>query len=149
MVLKRTLDLDAERGKGSLCFASGCLGLSLLGEKNCLDVGQHTTLGNGDTRQQLVQLLVVADSQLQVTGDNSGLLVVTGSVTSQLKDFSSQVFEHGGQVDWSASTHTFGIVSFAEKTVDTTDGELQACARGPRFALSLDFSSFSTSGHDD
>ena len=43
----------------------------LLGEEDSLDVGQHTTLGNGDSLQQLVQLLVVPDGQLQVSGDDS------------------------------------------------------------------------------
>ena len=32
-------------------------------------------LGNGDAGQKLVQFLVVADGQLQVTGDDPGLLV--------------------------------------------------------------------------
>ena len=104
----------------------GALGLlGLLGEKHSLDVGQNTTLSDGHSRQKLVQLLVVADGQLKVTGDDSGLLVVAGSVACQLKDLSSQVLEDGGQVDWSTGTDTLGIVAFAQKTVDTADRELQ------------------------
>lgn len=54
-----------------------------------MNVGQDTTLCDGDVAEQLIQLLVVADSELEMTGDDTGLLVVTSSVTSQLKDFSS------------------------------------------------------------
>ena len=39
--------------------------LGLLGEEDSLDVGQDTSLGDGDTGQQLVQLLVVTDGQLE------------------------------------------------------------------------------------
>lgn len=51
--------------------------LSFLGQKHCLDVGQHTTLGNGNTTEEFVQLLVVANGQLQMTRDDTRLLVVT------------------------------------------------------------------------
>ncbi len=75
-----------------------CLGLvRLLGEKDSLDVGENTTLGDGHTSEKFVQLLIVADSQLKVTGDDTGLLVVTGGVASQLENLSSEVFEDGGR----------------------------------------------------
>ena len=41
-----------------------------------MDVGQDTTGGDGDAAQQLAQLLIVAHSQLDVPGDDAGLLVV-------------------------------------------------------------------------
>ena len=43
--------------------------LGLLGEEDGLDVGEDTALGDGHTSKQLVQLLVVTDGQLEVTGD--------------------------------------------------------------------------------
>jgi hypothetical protein len=58
-----------------------------------------------------------------VTGDDTGLLVVTGGVSSQLEDLSSEVLEDGGQVDGGTSSDTLGVVSLAKKTVDTSDGE--------------------------
>ena len=100
---------------------SDLLLLGLLGEEDSLDVGEDTTLGNGDSSQQLVQLLVVTDGQLQVTGDDPGLLVVTGSIACQLKDLSSQVLHDGSQVDGCTSTDTLSIVALPEQTVDTTD----------------------------
>jgi hypothetical protein len=88
-----------------------------------VNVGEDTTLGDGDVAEQLVQLLVVPDGELEMTGDDTGLLVVTGSVTGQLEDFGSEVLEDGSEVDGSTGTDTLSVVALAEKTVDTTNGE--------------------------
>lgn len=91
------------------------------GGRTLVDVGKHTTLGDGDVTKQLVQLLVVADGKLQVAGDDTGLLVVASGVASQLQDLSSEVLEDGSEVDGSTGTDTLGIVALAEQTVNTTD----------------------------
>jgi hypothetical protein len=96
-----------------------------------VNVWQDTTLRNGDMSQKFVQLLIVADGELEVTGNDTGLLVVTGGVTSQFEDFSSKVFEHGGEIDGSASTNTLGVVALSQQTMDTADGECEASFRGP------------------
>jgi len=88
-----------------------------------VDVGQNTTLGNGDVAQQLVQLLVVSDGELEVAWDDARLLVVASRVTGQLKDLGGQVLQHGGEVDGRAGTDTLGVVALAEQAVDTADGE--------------------------
>lgn len=90
-----------------------------------MDVGEDTTLGDGDVTQELVQLLIVADGKLQVTGDDTGLLVVTGGVTSQLENLSSEVLENSSEVDGGTGTDTLSVVALAEQTVDTTNGEGQ------------------------
>ena len=66
-----------------------------------VDIWQDTTLRDGNVAEQLVQLLVVADGELKVTGDDTGLLVVASSVASQFEDLSSQVLEDGCEVDGS------------------------------------------------
>lgn len=68
-------------------------------KRTLVNVGENTTLGDGDVSEELVQLLIVADGELQVTGDDTGLLVVTSGVTSQLEDFGSQVLKDGSEVD--------------------------------------------------
>ena len=123
--------------------------LGLLREEDSLDVGEDTALGDGHTSEQLVQLLVVTDGQLEVTGDDPGLLVVTGSVASQLEDLSSQVLHDGSHVDGGTSSHPLGVVSLAEETVDTSHGELESSTAGPGLCLSLDLASLATSRHDD
>ena len=44
-------------------------------------------------------LLVILDSQLKVTGNDTRLLVVAGSVTSQLENLSRKVFENRSKVN--------------------------------------------------
>lgn len=65
-----------------------------------MDVWKDTTLCDGDVAQELVQLLIVANGELKMTWDDTGLLVVASSVSGQLKDFGSEVLEDGGQVNW-------------------------------------------------
>ena len=64
-----------------------------------MNVGQYTTLRNGDMSEKLVQFLIVADGELEMTGDDTSLLVVSGGVASQLEDFSRKIFENGSEVD--------------------------------------------------
>ena len=99
--------------------------LGLLGQQDGLDVGQHASLSDGDSSEQLVELLVVADRQLQVSGDDPGLLVVPGSVSSQLQDLSGQVLQHGRQVHGGSGTDTLGVVALPQQPVDTTHRELE------------------------
>jgi hypothetical protein len=58
--------------------------------------------------------------------DDPAFLVVPGSVTSQLKDFSGQILEHGCQVNWGTSTNSLGVVAFPQQTMNTTDWELKS-----------------------
>jgi len=58
-----------------------------------MDVGKDTTLGDGDVAQELIQLLIVADGELKVARDDTGLLVVTSGIASQLKNFGGEVLK--------------------------------------------------------
>jgi hypothetical protein len=91
-----------------------------------VNVGQDTTLSDCDVTQELVQLLIVADGELEMTRDDTGLLVVAGGVASQLEDLSSEVLKDSCEVNWGTSTDTLSIVALAEETVDTTNGEGEA-----------------------
>ena len=91
--------------------------LGLLGEQDAVDVGKDTAGGDGDTAEQLAQLLVVADGQLDVTGHNAVLLVVAGSVASKLKHLGGEVLEDGSQVHGGASTDALGILALLEDPV--------------------------------
>jgi len=67
-----------------------------------VNVGEDTTLGNGDVAEKLVQLLIVPDGELEMTRDDTCLLVVTSGVTSKLEDFGCKVLEDSGEVNGSA-----------------------------------------------
>ena len=60
-----------------------------MGWLTLVNVGQDTTLGDGDMAKELIQFLIVTDSELKMTRDDTGLLVVTSGVTGQLKNLSS------------------------------------------------------------
>ncbi len=122
--------------------------LGLLGQQHGLDVGQHAALSDGHSAQEFVQLLVVAHRQLQVTRDDTGLLVVPSGVSSQLQDLSRQILEHSGQINRSTGTDALGVVTFAEKPVNTTDGELQPCSGGASLSLRSGLTAgFTSSAH--
>ena len=69
--------------------------------RTLVNVWQHTTLGDGDVTEKLVQFFVVPDGELEMTGDDTGLLVVTGGIASQLEDFSGEIFEDSSEIDGS------------------------------------------------
>ena len=121
--------------------------LGLLGKEHSLDVGQYATLSNGDTRQQLVQLLVVTDSELKVTWDDSALLVVTCSVSCQLEDLSSEVLHDGSKVNGGTSTHSLGVVALSQVPVDSSHWELESSPAAAGLGLALCFASFTSSRH--
>ena len=120
---------------------------SLLGEEDGLDVGEDTTLGDGDTAEELVQLFIVSDGELKMSWDDSGLLVVSGGVSGQLEDFSAEVFEDGGEVDWGTGSNSLCVVALSEHSVDSTNRELEASSDRSGLCLRFCFSSFAFSGH--
>ena len=67
-----------------------------------VNVGEDTTLCDGDVPQELVQLLIVSDGELEMSGDDTSLLVVTSGVASQLEDFGSEILQNSSQVDGGA-----------------------------------------------
>ena len=119
----------------------------LLGQQDGLDVGQHAALRDGDTAHEFVQLFVVAYGQLQVTGIDSCLLVVTGGIAGQFQDLCGQILHDGGQVDGGSGTHAFGVISLAQEAVDPAYGKLETGSCRPALGLAANFSALSTSRH--
>jgi hypothetical protein len=76
-----------------------------------------------------------------MTWNDTMLLVVTSGVTSEFKNFGSEIFENRSKIYFlksqrkvvkeseshtgCAGANTLGIVSLLQKTVDTTDRELE------------------------
>ena len=104
-----------------------------------MDVREDTAGGNGDTAQELVQLLVVADGKLDVTRDDALLLVVAGCVASELEDLCGEVLEDGSKVHRSTSTDAGGVAADAEVAVDAAHWELESSfgGAGCRFSCLL------------
>merc|ERR1719430_2829382 len=122
---------------------------TLLWKKYCLDVGEDAALGNGHTSKQLVQLLVVPDGKLQMPRNDARLLVVPGSVTSQLQDLCSQILHHRCHVNGCTSSNSLGIVSLPEQSMNPAHWELKSCPTGAGLGLSLHLATLSASRHVD
>merc|ERR1740139_1263274 len=56
----------------------------LLGHESDVDVGHNTTGGDGGTSHKLGELVVVTDSELDVTGDDTGSPLLTSAVSGEL-----------------------------------------------------------------
>lgn len=98
----------------------------LLGQQCSMNIRQNTTLSDGNVTKQLVELLIVADGKLEMTRDNTRLLVIAGGVASQLENFCGKIFEDCGQVHGSTSTNALCVVALAEMAVKTADRELES-----------------------
>ena len=90
-----------------------------------MDVGENTTGCDGGAGQQLGELLVVADSELDVAGHNSALLVVLCGVSSELQDLSDHVLQDCSQVDWGTRTNLAGITAVLQESADSANWELK------------------------
>ena len=111
-----------------------------------MDVRENTAGGDGDGAQELGEFLVVADGQLDVARHNSGLLVVSGGVASEFENFSGEVFEHGGEVNRSASADSGRILPDLQVAGNTANRELKSRLGGSAHGL-LTRLSLSSSGH--
>ena len=132
-------------GRRSEIGVSACLKSTGDKKLTLVNVWQDTTLGNCDVSEKLVQFLIISDGELEMARNDTGLLVVTGGVTSQLEDFGGEVLEDSSEIDRSTwkwrvsimkrdafknrdpltSTNTLSVVTLSQKTMDTTNWECE------------------------
>ena len=92
-----------------------------------MDVGENASLGNGDTSEEFVKLLVVSHSQLNVAWDDACLLVVASCIASELEDLGGKIFKDRREVHWGTGTDTSGVFALLEEATHSADGELKSC----------------------
>ena len=115
--------------RGTTC---SCL---CLWEQEDVDVGKDTSVSDGGAAEKLVELLIVADGELDVSWHNSGLLVVLGGVSGELEDLSGEVLKDGSEVHWGTGSDSGTVGAELEVSVDTSDWELESSTRRSRLAL--------------
>lgn len=108
-----------------------------------LHVEQDSSLGDGGTTKQLVELFDIAESPLEVSGDDVDLLVVAGGVAGQLKYLSLPIIKGGDQIDGSSGPDSLHIVALPEQMMNMTDWELQT-SDDPSLGLVLNLASLFT-----
>ena len=91
-----------------------------------MDVGEHAARGNGDTAEELVELLVVADREHQVAWRDALLLVVTARVARELEHLSRHVLDDGGEVDRATGAVALGEAHVAQVLADARHREGEA-----------------------
>jgi hypothetical protein len=122
----------------------------LLRQENGLNVGQNSALRDGHSGEKLVELLVVANGQLEMARVDRLPLVVASGVSGQLEHLGSEVLKYGGKINRTSTTDTMSVIALAKETVKTTDWELESSSCRTRLglgAIGLGFASFSTSRH--
>ena len=95
-----------------------------------MDVWKDTTSGDGSVSHESGEFLVVSDSKLDVSWDDSASSVVSGGVTCELEDLSGEVFKDGGKIDWGSSSNSLGVSSLSEVSGDSSDWELESSSGG-------------------
>lgn len=110
---------------GSLSWGSfSFLGLGGLHDESLVDVWDDTTTSNG-CFDQSVELFVSSDGKLEMSWCNSLDLEIFGSVTSKLKNLSSEVLKDGSTVDcWCSTNSAVGTDSALQESVDSSNREL-------------------------
>jgi len=114
-----------------------------------VDVRENTSGGDRDVSEKFVELLIVADGELNMSRDDTGSLVVAGGVSSELEDLGGEVLEDRGHVHGGSASESVGEVHLSHVSGDTSDRELKSRLRrsARRFSLGFSASSFSFSGH--
>ena len=113
-----------------------------------MDVGEHTAVGDGDAAEELVELLVVADSELQVAGGDAALLLSRAALSASSR-ISAQILHDGGEVYGGTATDAGSVAAELEVAGDTAHGELESrlSAVAGGLASLLAAASFSFSRH--
>ena len=116
-----------------------------------MDVRENTSGRDRDVSEKFVELLIVSDGELNVTRDDSGTLVVSGGISCQLQDLSSEVLKDSCHVNGSSTSESRGEIHVSHVSGDTSYGELKSSfsRSGARLSFALSSSSFSFSSHFD
>jgi hypothetical protein len=100
-----------------------------------VDVGQDTSTSDGGLNE-LIQFVVGADGEQQVTGVDTLHTHILSGVTSQLQQLGSQILQNSSAVHSSSgSDTTAGVGALLQETMDTSDGELQTSSLRARLGL--------------
>merc|ERR1712212_219170 len=92
---------------------------------------------------------MVTNGELNMSGDDSCLLVGASAVSGLLENLSDEALEDGSQEDRGAGTDSFHVVSLSEESLNATDGKKKSGPVGSGLCLRLRLSSLSAPRHDD
>ena len=99
--------------------------LARLGEEDGMNTGEYSTRREGRGAQDLVQLLVVADGQLQMARCDRLLLVLFRGIPSEFDDLTGEILEDGSHEDTCTPTNLGGVATLPEHAVAAAHWEDQ------------------------
>ena len=99
-------------------------------DKGDVDVWKDTTSSDGSVSHESGEFLVVSDSKLDVSWDDSASSVVSGGVTCELEDLSGEVLKDGGKIDWGTGSNSLGVSSLSKVSGDSSYWELKSSSGG-------------------
>ena len=94
-------------------------------EETFLDVGEYATLSNHSLAHDLVELLIVADGELNVTWGDSLLSAFKAHLTGKLEELTRQVLQDGCHEDSSTNSCLKRVATLLDESMASTDGENQ------------------------
>ena len=80
-------------------------------------------------REELVEFVIFLEAEVDVSWDDSALLVLFDDHDRDFEDFSDEVLEDGGKVDWGTNADSLRVSALLEHTGETTDWEAESCFR--------------------
>ena len=123
--------------------------LALLLEKEGLNVGENSAIRDGGVSNHLVEFLVVSNSELNVTGNDSLLLGLDSGIPGKFDDLAAEVLKHGSGEDTSTLTNLLGVAASLVHGVDATNGERDVGSSGSADGLCFTFSVALSAWHFD
>ena len=89
-----------------------------------MDVWKNSTGSDGGILHKSSELLVVSDGELNVSWDDSALLVVLGSISCKFENLSGEVLKDSSKINWGTSSDSLGVSSLLEESGDSSNWEL-------------------------
>jgi len=88
-------------------------------------VWQDTSESDGGANES-IEFFVTTDGELEMAGSNALDLEILGSISCELENFSSQIFEDCSNIDGSLGSNAHLVLGVVlQETLDTTAGELE------------------------
>ena len=101
-----------------------------------VNVGDDATTCNLGLRQQLVEFLVIADSELEVSGCDGLLLVLVGALSRQIEDLHHEVLKGCGHEDTTSRADLCRVAAYLELSLKACNWEDETGLDGAYCALS-------------
>ena len=98
----------------------------LLGEELAHNLGVDTTFVDHSVVHETGKLLIVADSEQNVSWGDGLLLVLRAGVTGKLQNFSGKVFKDGGHEHGCLSGGSLSVSALSEVGGGTADWEVES-----------------------